>query len=446
MSHSMTLPKWVLAIMLALMPDMVSALEIRYDPIKPPEPPQRRLMADPAQAPGAPSSLQIEVAKIQDGPADALRLAARSLEHSEAAYGAADFRTIIPRTHLAYARLWAGQAVPAQSEFRKAIDLLERAAVPRDRRLFEAWYGLGAAQFEAGLLDPAAESFTTAWQFHRIQQGLFSADQLDVLNALALTETRRGKLKDAERWQARRLEVVERTLPLDSPKRALTLISVGRWFRDLGRLPEAVALHQRAIAIKEKAHGADSPELVGALLDLALSLGRVERRGFRGNSVQGSQQDRALARAFRIATRGGDTPLERRVHLLHLIGDVSWVVGRRGGATEAYDHAAGLLRGRAGSRASFPAPHFLSFKPPSTRELEAAGDDLVVAEFAVDRLGRARHIEIVETSQAANVDELGGHLVRALQRAQLRPRMEGGRPVTTSEVRYRLVAPRRNAH
>lgn len=444
MSHSMKLFGPVLAILqaclLAWMPGAVFALELKYDPPAYPSPPQRRLLADGFAAARAPTSLLIEVAKIQDGPQDALRLATRALKQSEIAYGVNDPRTIVPRINLAYANVWTGQTLGALGAFRKSIELAERVADPRDPRLFEAWYGLGAAQFAARLFDSSAESFATALQFHRSRKGLYSADQLGVLQALALAETQRGRLKQAERWQTRRVEVAERAVPEDNPDRARTYISVGRWFRDIGKSADAVKLHMRAVAIKEKVHGPDSPELIGALLDLALSVGQQQRPGFRGDSGPGSLQDSALSRAFRIADTNRQTSADERARLFHLIGDANWLVGRRGAATDAYDRAATLQLGRASADARFAAPTFLSFKAPKASAETADGGALVVAEFAVDRLGRARHIRIVESANAPNASELRTSLVRALQRAQLRPRIERGQPVKTSNVRYRLLA------
>ncbi|MGQ0697274.1 MAG: tetratricopeptide repeat protein [Panacagrimonas sp.] len=439
MSHSMKLSKQVLIFLLAWVPGLLFALDLKYEPPEFPSPQQRRLMADKFRPAGAPTSLQVEAAKVQDGAQDALRFAALALKRSEAAYGAESTKTVVPRINLAYAKLWAGQNSEALRAFRKSIELAGRTSDPRNPLLFEAWYGLGAVQFAAGLPDGAAESFAMALQYHRTRNGLYSQGQLEVLHALALAETRHRKFKEAQRWQMRRLEVAERVQPADSPERARTYISVGRWFRDAGQNAEAVRLHKRAVAIKEKIHGPASPELIGALLDLALSMGNQERAGFRGDRGSGNLQDSALGRAFRIADTNRNASADERARLLHLIGDTNWLVGRRGPATDAYRRAAALQPRRAVQEAKLAVPTFLSFAVPKPGELAADGSALV-AEFAVDRLGRARDIRIVESTRGKNVDELRSRLVRALQGAKLRPRMEHGKPVKTANVRYRLVA------
>lgn len=439
----MSLPTRIQACLLVIAmlgPGSVCAVDIAYQTPAPQQLPQRRLMADPAQPAGAPSSLQIEAAAIQDGRADAVRLAARALELSEAAYGASDARTISPRINLAYTRLWDQQIAAAQREFRSAVAALEPLQGERDPRLVEAWYGLAATQFAALQYEAASESLSAALHFDRALRGLFAAEQLDVLHALTLADTRRGKPRAAESWQKRRLEVAARSLPADSPEQVRTYVSVGRWYRDQGRSKEAVALHQRAVAAREASDGRDSLELVGPLLDLALSMGTQPRSGFRGVNQAGTAQDRALTRALRIALAAEQRPATERVRLLHLIGDANWMVGRRGGALEAYGQAARLGAGTAVAIPAYERPGFLTFYPPPTAQLENAAGEVAVAEFVVDRLGRARNIRIVQAAEAVDPAEIDNRLVRALQRARFRPRLEGGQPVATPEVRYRLLA------
>lgn len=420
------------SILLAMAPAAPAAVELFYQPQRPPELPKRRLMMDPAQPAGAPSAQAIEVARIQDGPEDALYAAARALSLSHAAYGRGDARLIVPRINHAYAQLWAGRGSDAVRAFSAIVEATPNEHRVSDDVLLEAWYGLGSAQYAYGLYGVATESFAKALSTHRRKHGLHRPEQLDILAALAMAEFKGGDLFAAEATQKRRIRLAERAAVQDGAIAARHLTSVGRWYRELGRLREATDLHDRALILKARSFGPESPEVVSALLDLGLSFGRLNRARADGRPLPGTAQDRALNHAMRIVSSSAALPDAERARLTNLVADTNWLLGRRKEALLAYESVA--APGNAAAE-SFSVPDFLAFDPPPTKGLSRTGSEQIVATFSVDVLGRARDIRLSMSEDSA----LGQELVRALKAAKLRPAMQNGKPVATREVRYRLV-------
>lgn len=437
--------RFALALALAALPAYVGAIELQFQTPQAEAPPKRRLVADPAQPQSAPSSLLIEVAGIQEGPETALELATKAVAASQLAYGAKDPRLVIPLTNLGHAKQRAGKSDFALKDFRAAIELAEAAGGPRDPRLFEAWYGLGMAHYSAGRPTSAAQAFETALHVHRVNQGLYTVEQLDVLKALALSFSKSGIEQGALQWQQRRVEVASKAFGSHPEDAARTYVSVGRWLRDQGDPNAALMLHYQAVEMLAKAHGTESPALIGPLLDLALSARLRKPKYGDATAFRRFLPDVPLQHARRIAEVHPDfTPAERAKKLMH-IGDMYWIVGRAALAKKTYQKATDIM-GKDTKDSPLANPAFIAFKPP---EPSAKAQDLggyVLAEFTVSSLGMARNTRIVEGTHPWLVQTIGRELVQALRAARFRPRIENGRSVNTRGVRYRLVLNRSEAH
>lgn len=394
-----------------------------------------RIAEDPARPADAPTAAAIETTAQEDGTAAGIQLANKALSASRVAYGPRDERTLIPLTNTAHLKQRGGDVAGALLAYRQAIELGESVAGPRDERLFDAWYGVGYAHLAAGQFGPAAEALETALQLHRVNQGLYSAGQLDVLHALALAERALGKAEDADALQVRRLEVAERVYGLGTPEVVRLYVSIGRWFRNVGRVGDAVALHSLAVDILSK-KSKDDPRLVEPLIELALS-GSERRRDPDDPPVIGVlQPGPALARAEQLAeaNTGGD-PAERARALIR-IGDVHYALGRRDPALRVYAKATALLAGLR-QKPPFDEPAFVSFRVPRPSPLEGPGG-YALAEFSVEPNGRTREVKILEVQPTGLPASVSAQLVSALKSARLRPRIVNGQPVASSGIRYRL--------
>lgn len=403
---------------------------IHGEPAAPP-----RMAEDPARPVEAPTVAAIDTTAREDGAAAGLTLARKALTASRAAYGPQDARTLVPLINTAHAQQRAGDVAGALLDYRRAIELGESAAGPRDARLFDAWYGAGYAHLAAGHAGRAAEALETALQLHRVNHGLYSAAQLDVLHALALAQRALGKTDDADALQVRRLDVAERVYGRGTPQVVRRYVSIGRWFREVGRSGEALALHALAVEVLTR-KSKDDPQLIEPLIELALS-GGERRRDADGAQVVGVLQPAAaLARAEQLAeTHGGNDPAERARHLIR-IGDVHYALGRKEPALRVYAKAAALLAG-LGATPPFDQPAFVSLRPPRPAPLEGPGGHVLV-EFGLDANGRTREVKIVEAKPSGLPASVSAQLVSAIKSARLRPRIINGQPVASSGLRFRL--------
>lgn len=414
------------------------AVEILYTAPAPESLPLRRLAPDPARPEGAPTSIEIEYAAVQDDADTALGLAARALEASEQAYGREDVRTIIPLTNLGVARQRAGQTSAAIADFRRAIEIAEGLSSPRDLRVAEANYGLGVALYQLGAAQSAITAFENGLQQHRIGRGLYSAEQIDFLRALVVANRSLGRIKDGAYWQQKRVEVAEQALAENAEVLAWNYVNAGRWFREVRDFDQAMALHGRAVDVIQQERGSEDSLLIGPLMDLTIT-GSQWRQGKDSPLVPLRHRPHvALTRAYRLALARTDGTPEQRARTLERVGNLNWLFGRRREALRAYARAEEIAKGLA-SAPDFGLPAFLVFRPPGIPSGWDALRGHVLAEFSVDASGRAKDVEIVEGLPPELSEAVGGRLRAALRSSRLRPRLSGGRPASTEEVRYRMV-------
>lgn len=411
------------------------ALEIAEPASRAQELPAPRFVEDPARPPEAPAFDALEGVSAEGGIDAAVRLADKALAASRAAYGAQDARVAVPTINLALARQRAGDTVGAQRDYQAAIGLLEAHGGPRDDRLFDAWYGIGHAHYQAAHYAAAAAAFETALQLHRINRGLYSVEQLDVLQSVAMAQRARGDVEEADQTQVRRMAVAERVHGLGTPQLADVYVSGGRWFRSVGRPFESLRLNALAIQIYEKQSKEDS-RLLEPLVQAALAGSERRRDPDEPQLVGVPSPGVALSRAERLAdARTKASPAERAADLIR-IGDAHLVMGRREAALKVYAKATGLLVS-VGARPPFDEPVFISFQAPRPEPLDGPGG-FALAEFTVDRNGKTRDVRIVQQQPAILPGVVTQALSRAIRDARLRPRVVDGQAVETVGVRYRL--------
>lgn len=425
----------LLTLWLIAAPTGVAAIELpepaaRGEPALPPG-----VVEDSSRLPDAPSALAIDTTAEEDGAAAGLRLAERALQASRVAYGPADARLIVPLTNAAALRQRAGDTVGALRDYRAAVALGESQGGPRDSRLFGAWYGMGYTHLAARQYDAAAAALETALQLHRINQGLYSEAQLDVLHALALAVRAQGRAEDADELQVRRLQVAERVLGLGTPEIAQRYLVIGRWFRNVGRPGDALALQALAVTVLQKG-SKDDPRLIDPLIEMALSGGERARNPDEFPIAGVLQPGAALARAEELAERRTEGTPRQRAEALIRIGDAHYALGRRASALRVYAKAVALLDG-IGAAPPFDQPAFVAFQVPRPAPLQGP-DGYALAEFRVDSNGRTREVRIVEVQPTGLPASVSASLVSALRAARLRPRIVKGEPQLSSGVRFRL--------
>lgn len=401
---------------------------------------------NPSRPAEAPTRLAIESSLAQDGPEAALDLAQRAVTASLRRYGADDGRLAIPLIQRAHVRQAGGDASGALIDYRRAIALAEATGGPRDARLSAAWYGLGYLHLASGQAAAASSALATALQLHRLNHGLYSAGQLDVLQALAVSARAAGADDQADQWQIRRIEVGERVHAKAPLLLAQVYLSAGRWFGDAGRSGNAISLHALAVQTLDNNGGREQPALFEPLLELALSAGQRRREFDQASLPPKLRPQTTLSRAehlleaeevdARAAITADPATLSALAARWIRLGDVHLILGRSDDAETAYARAL-QLRASAGAPSSdFEQPAFLQFQPPLP--LAASRDGRLVAEFDVDTRGRTLRPRIVERLPEDLPTTLDAALLQALRGARLRPALRQGKPVASEGVRFEL--------
>lgn len=394
--------------------------------------------ADPYRPEGAPPATAIEGISKEDGPAAAVKLAAKALKLSQLAHGAEDAKTIIPRINLAHAKQRAGEIGAALIEYQKCIEMAAADGGPRDARLTPAWTGFAYAHLLAGQFGPAQLAYEMALQLGRVNLGLNNLQQIDALHALAMAQRANGQLEQANESQIRRLETGESIFGLGSREVALLYVPIGRWFRDIGRVSDAIALHAQAVDILGKpVDTADSSEaLIEALIEAAISGGARALNFDQPPLPRNARPHDALKRAEALVDNNKQMSAREKAHALLRIGDVHTTQSRRDGAKRAYDKAGSLLQA-IGNEPPFSKPAFIYFVPPQTPSLPGKGGD-IVASFTVNERGQVKQLRVVKRESITVPASVEQDFLKALRQARLRPRMVNGQAVETTDVRFRL--------
>jgi tetratricopeptide (TPR) repeat protein len=271
----------------------------------------------------------------------------------------------------ATAAMRVGDAAAAEELARVALDRFG-ARADQDGRM-RALNLLGAALFEAGRLDDAAERFTGALRLaEQLRDTLFTARTLNNLASLAHL---RGAADEALGLYRRALLAYQRIG--DRRGAAETYHNLGLTFRELGDLPQAEAATAQAVR-----HADVTGD--GCLLALALSgQGELEIAAGRYEVAE-----RTLARAESLAAEGGDDPCIGEVGRLRALAAL-----RRGAWAEARAEADRALTLAVRCQSALLQAECAALAALAARAMGNAGDAKVLREEALDVFARlsAKH-------------------------------------------------------
>ncbi len=96
-----------------------------------------------------------------------------------------------------------------------------------------------------------------------------SLELATALNTLAVLYQKLGRNQDAEPLYKRALAIREKALGAEHPQVMTTVSNLGALYRGMGRLAEAEALFKRSLAFDEKTRGPDHPDVADSLFNLA---------------------------------------------------------------------------------------------------------------------------------------------------------------------------------
>lgn len=373
--------------------------------------------------------------------AEAVEIAAQIVDLATRLHGGQSLELADPLTNLATAQMNQGDLVNAESNYRAAITLIERADGPGSPRLANPLVGLAETYMRGGLYQQANDAYKRALQINHAAAGFYNLEQLRIRDGLSESYLGLDKLSQANAQQRIQVAIQRRRSGANSPDVTPALYKLGRWYNRTGQYVESREAYQEARRIIRDAKGDDDPALVDALIGEALSYGNE-------GAVPASVS--TLRRALDVLDAQPEPDHLKRAEVLVALGDLHIVFRRPGAAHERYAEAWKELStdqslteqrdvyfGRP-SRITGPRlPEVVGAEgldQAGPRDGSAIASGFVLARFVVDAEGAARDAVIIESDPPGMLDE---KVLRALAGTTFRPRLVEGQIVATEGVQFR---------
>ena len=388
---------------------------------------------------------------------EALPVAEKIVEMTEAQYGANDRALANPLTNLATVHYRMKDFPAAEKDYERSVQILEQTSGAADRALLRPLHGLGASHFaEKEYLD-ASVALKRAIDLSRNLDGLFNVEQLQILDPLISSYIALDLTADAEKEQQYALRVAETAYGRSDARMLKPLDRYGRWLEQLGRYTTARLLYARALTIAETAGGRGSILAVEPLQGIA--------RSYRLEFVNGAEEaaqapdpfgsdampitadgqrmnpdgERALRLALAAIEKAQPIDHQKRGDTLVELGDWYMSAGALAKGQDVYREAWKDLA-QVNNTKLLEGPRILAYRPPpsSARRSKIPPDEAeehyVEVRYTVLKDGRTDKVELANSDAAESTQK---SVVSAMKKARYAPRMENGEPVDTPDVAFR---------
>jgi len=367
-----------------------------------------------------------------------------------------------------------------EDDFLNAIADLEQLHGPYHSGLSQHLTGLGVNYQARGMHDEAAETFRRAMHVNRISEGLYSLNQVPILERLIESNVASGDWEGASESHQYLYWLHRRNFGAEDPRMLPIITKLSNWHLnayalDVGaglfqHLINAHNLYSLAVNIIDQTYGQSDIRLVGVLRGLTVSnyyLATYQASSARKsdfNSGYGSAKanadekarldqyilnsyssgKRAINRIRHVYASNPDAANAAEVQAQIQLADWNLLFNRWHTAIDmyqqAYDTLAASPEGTASTQEFFGKPVALPDLPLLKGNLDTTNDanEFVLVSFDVTRHGRARNIEILEAAPEDSVRNRS-RVRKALKVAKFRPRFENGAPATTEKITQRYV-------
>lgn len=406
--------------------------------------------------------------------ADAVVPAAQLVTLTEAANGPTDMSLARPLINLATTQYQLSDYAGAETNYLRAITIIERSSGGYSRPMLAALHGLGLTYLAAGQPQAAIVPLRRGVDIVRKIDGLFSEAQLELLDPLVRAYGQLDQDADAEREAQYSYRVSENHFGKNTVEVVPALEKLARWYSDAGRNTTARQYFIRALGILQKSLPASDARLISPLRGIADTY-RLEyiygpeistegqAQGSGGSALSATMGAPAPTPEYNPATAkldpsGGTAlraalaiaeaaqpPVGTALHAEILIDLGDWLLlnAEKQAAIDTYGRALPLLKDLpAPENAALTAPSQIVYRPPATtyRKSSAKPENIVEGfvelEFTVTAEGRVSGEHTVEKSASESQERA---VLNAIRKARYRPRFEQGVPVETREVRFRAT-------
>ncbi|MFP6807193.1 MAG: hypothetical protein VB957_08430 [Pseudomonadales bacterium] len=337
-----------------------------------------------------------------------------------------------------------------------ALQFIESRANPFSETIFKIAMARGLTLIQIGFLEDAEQAFRRAQHITHRTDGVYSINQLNIINHLAQLNIDQGKFPQADREQEFNLRISEQAYGKESEEMLPILQRLGAYFASRGRMlpltdsPEirymrdsrfrqSLELYSRAIKIIEDNYGVNDIRLLEPLHGIANT--RLMENKHRGASEQ------ALERALSIVESNPITDFPDHVKAIVDLGDIYTITGD-GRANDLYLRAWQLMQDEPGqqelSADLFGTPtrlypeaftFYLSKTPDAATPVkgeEAVDVELFIdVQYSIRANGRVHNIKLIRK----NVPNSQMRLIRSwLSSTRFRPRIFNGELVATENL------------
>ena len=352
-----------------------------------------------------------------------------------------------------------------------------------EQGISEELTGLGLLYQRAGMHKEAVDTFKRAIHVNRINEGLYNFSEIPILEEMIESYAALGEWEEVNNRYHFLFRVHNRNYGRTDPRVLPALEKLSNWHlqayseefsgRPLNHLLTARNLYDSSVRIIAVNFGATDPRLAEPLRKRTMVDYYLATHGPQGSGAgsaagnisayRSSTNDAALAsymlNSYTIGKRAlgtirdiysqsEDASLTDQVASIVELGDWHMLYDRRQSALRTYKEALQLIQENGGNevahQAFFGRPTVLpaaGIFTGSELAVEKPKDEIegfVVVRFSVDKGGRARDLELVESSPP-DKKALDSKLRKRIRTTRFRPRFEDGQPVKTENVNLRYV-------
>jgi tetratricopeptide (TPR) repeat protein len=399
-------------------------------------------------APGAPTpverrdAIQTQFLSLTDQKRydEAIALATQVLDLTIQIYGEKSIEIATPLSNLATAQMHNGDLTGAETNYKAAIDLIEKAVGILSPRLVNPLIGLGATYYRAGLYPQSMQAYERALRVNHAEQGFYNTDQLKIRDGLTETYLGMDKMEDANFQQQVQLNIQRRKFGRNSAELVPAIEKLARWYDRTGQYPDAQLQWQSARRILRQTKGPQDPALADVLIGEAKS---YESQALLPIAVS------ALQDAIEILEAQPARDHRKYAETLVALGDLYLAYGKPKSARQQYSAAWSDLSGSDELRAErdgyFARPRRISGRlldkvagSDGDTSAPSAPDTLlpgyVVANITVDEDGRVIDPKVIESDPPGLMD---AQVLSVLASSRFRPRMSDGVVVASPDVAFR---------
>jgi tetratricopeptide (TPR) repeat protein len=359
-----------------------------------------------------------------------------------------------------------GEYAVAEVQLKNTIAQIEHATTRYDRTLARPLTLLGDALAAQGNYSEALPVYEHARHIIRVNDGLHSPEQIDVVYREAETLASLGKIDEATDRQEYAFDLLMRNHRTYDETLVPGISRLAQWYEHIGNTLAARNLYQSAVVIEQRARGDLAPTLIPPLQGLVRTY-RDERfppnqapsreptfdvnsPNFYGPTTTQTvvinrfgEGEQALAQIVRITQADPDaTPLAVALAELDL-ADWYLLFDNNDRAITMYQHAREIMRKQAGLSEAQIATYFDGSKAlwlpipanptaPAIRSNPASGH--VAVQYKLTEHGECRNLKTLESEPEGLMDT---KVRRGLRAARFRPEFAGEMPVDVPDKVYR---------